>query len=489
MIDPEIAWQALIARDRRFDGLFFVGVVSTGIYCRPVCPARSPLKKNCLFFASAGAAEAARFRPCLRCRPELAPGNAPVDKSHRLADRLIQRIEEGLLEERDGLEAIAAEFDLSLRQLRRIVRQELGVSPLALKQTRRMRLARQLLIETMLPITDIAYASGFNSLRRFNEVFRLRYHSTPGALRKNVNALSCSQPADSATLCISYHPPYDWTAMLDFLRLHIMQQVEAVEENSYRRTVQLNDCRGWICVSHRPEKQALQVEFSTSLTPELPLLLRRVRDLFDLDAQPLSINAHLAQDPLLVPGLTDNPGLRVPGAFDAFELGVRAILGQQVSVKASTTLSSRFASAFGESCDTPFAGLTRFTAQPSRIASATVDEIASLGIVSARSRAIIAFAQAWVGGELGLQTAQPAEEIMKNLVALPGIGPWTAHYIAMRALHWPDAFPKEDIAIRNSLGRVSAAEAEARSQQWRPWRSYAVMHIWQRVIADRIKSA
>lgn len=487
MLDPEIAWQALTSRDTRFDGVFFVGVTSTGIYCRPVCPVKAPQLKNCLFFGSAEAAEKAHFRPCLRCRPELAPGNAPVDYPHRVADRLIQRIEEGMLEEREGLEAIAAEFGLSLRQLRRIVQQELGVSPLELKQTRRMLLAKQLLTETSLPVTQVAYASGFSSLRRFNDVFQARYRMTPSALRKGASAPSPGSSDDSATLRLAYRPPYDWAAMLDFLQTHVMKEVESVQDGVYRRTVALGSCRGWVSVAHLPQKCALQVTFSTSLTPVLPLLLRRLRDLFDLNAQPLRIAERLQQDALLAPSLALNPGLRVPGAFDAFELGVRAIIGQQVSVKAATTVSSRFAAAFGEPCETPFPELTRCAPHAARIASATVDDIAPLGIVSARSRAIIAFAQACAAGSLRFNATQSPEEVMRELVSLPGIGPWTAHYIAMRALRWPDAFPKEDIAVRNNLGGMTPSAAEARSQAWRPWRSYAVMHIWKNLTAVKAK--
>lgn len=479
MLDPDSAYQALTSRDTRFDGVFYVGVTSTGIYCRPVCPVKPPMRKNCLFFTSAEAAEKANFRPCLRCRPELAPGNAPVDNAHRVADRLVQRIEEGLLEEHEGLDEIAAEFGLSSRQLRRIVQQELGVSPLELKQTRRMLLAKQLLTETRLPIIDIAFASGFSSLRRFNDVFQARYRMTPGALRKEVNQPVQAHPGDVAQLRLSYRPPYDWPATLGYLQQRLMKEVEAVEGDVYRRTVALGNYRGWISVSHLAAKNALSVEFSTSLTPVLPALLRRLRDLFDLNAQPLLIAAHLRQDPLLTDSIHHYPGLRVPGAFDGFELGVRAILGQQVTVKAATTLSSRFAQAFGEPCVTPFADLSRYSARPQRVADATIDEIAGLGIVSARARAIQAFASACAAGTLRFNATLTPDEIMTLLVSLPGIGPWTAHYIAMRALRWPDAFPKEDIAIRKNLGGLSPRAAEQRSQQWRPWRSYAVMHIWK----------
>lgn len=479
MFDPDTAYQALTSRDSRFDGVFFVGVTSTGIYCRPICPVKAPMQKNCLFFASAEAAEKAHFRPCMRCRPELAPGSAPVDSHHRIADRLIRRIEEGLLEEQETLAAIAAEFNLSERQLRRVVQQELGVSPLELRQTRRMLLAKQLLTETTLPVTEIAYASGFRSLRRFNDVFQARYRMTPSRLRRQNQPDAVSTLQESAELRLSYRPPYDWEAMLLFLQQHIMQDVEWVHDDAYHRTVRLGACRGWVRVSHLPQKQALLVQFTTTLTPVLPALLRRLRDLFDLDAQPLRIREHLGQDPLLAESFERYPGLRVPGAFDGFELAVRAILGQQVTVKAGTTLSSRLAGRFGEPLTTPWPALSRLSPTPAALADATIDDIAGLGIVSARSHAILSLAQICASGALRFNGAGHPDIVQQQLLALKGIGPWTASYIAMRALRWPDAFPKEDIAIRNNLGGVSAKVAELMSQVWRPWRSYAVLHIWK----------
>ncbi len=486
MFDHDTAYQALISRDSRFDGLLYVGVTSTGIYCRPICPVRKPMLKNCCFFSSAEAAEKAQFRPCLRCRPELAPGFAPVDNHHRIADRLIRRVEEGMLEEQTSLAEIAAEFFLSERQLRRVIQQELGVSPLELRQTRRMLLAKQLLTETALPITEIAWASGFRSLRRFNDVFQNRYRMTPSALRKQSQPEAASLPQQSATLQLSYRPPYDWEAMLEFLASHVMQQAEWVAEGAYHRTVALGSCRGWVRVSALPGKDALQVEFTTSLTPVLPALLRRLRDLFDLDAQPQAINDLLSRDPLLAESIARHPGLRVPGAFDAFELSIRAILGQQVTVKAATTLSSRLTERFGEPLITPWPELSRLSPDPATLAAASIDDIAVLGIASAaRSAAIKALAEACDSGTLRFNGSLPPDVVVQQLLALKGVGPWTASYIAMRALRWPDAFPKEDIAIRNNLGGVTARAADALSQKWRPWRSYAVQHIWKSLMPEK----
>lgn len=480
MIEPDIAYQALTSRDTRFDGVFFVGVTSTGIYCRPICPVKAPQQKNCLFFASAEAAEKASFRPCLRCRPELAPGNAPVDNSHRVADLLVQRLEEGAIDETESLEEVASQFNLSLRQLRRIVHKELGVSPLELRQTRRLLLAKQLLTETSLPITEIAYASGFTSLRRFNDVFSRCYRMSPGRLRKTAGTDDIALSLTSTSMLeLSYRPPYDWQLMLDFLRQRAMLHVEYIDGASYGRTVSLGKYRGWIRVTQHAKKPALQVEFTHSLLAVLPMLLRRLRNLFDLDAQPEHIDAALRQDSLLADSVANFPGLRVPGAFDGFEMAVRAILGQQITVKAATTLSGRFANAFGEPIDTPFPELSRLAPGAARIHTATLDEVASLGIISARSKCILALAEACRGGTLILDACPWPQKIIEQLKALPGIGDWTAQYVAMRALRWPDAFPAGDIIIRNNLGGVSAKVAEQRAAVWQPWRSYAVMHIWR----------
>ncbi|WP_034913462.1 DNA-3-methyladenine glycosylase 2 [Erwinia sp. 9145] len=480
MIDETIAWRALISRDARFDGVFYVGVTSTGIYCRPVCPVKPPRPENCLFFSSAEAAEKAAFRPCLRCRPELAPGNAPMERSQRIADRLVQRFEDGLSDDAEGLDEIAALFALSPRQLRRIVHKELGVSPLALRQTRRLLLAKQLLTETDLPVTEIALASGFASLRRFNDAFSKHYRMPPGRLRKHIRqSPDALLSGGTSTLLMSYRPPFDWLSLLAFLRLRAMKGVESVDESSYARTVRSGAHTGWVRVTHAPEKNGLRVEFTHSLTPVLPALLRRLRNLFDLTAHPDRIIAHLSQDPLLSASVEKSPGLRVPGAFDGFEMVTRAILGQQITVKAATTLGGRFAEAFGEPIVTPFPALSHLAPQPERVAAASTDAIASLGIISARAKTLIACAEACVEGSLSLDTAVHPEEIIERLIALPGIGAWTAKYIAMRALRWPDAFPEGDVVIRKNLGGVTAKEAEALSQAWRPWRSYAVMHIWK----------
>ena len=473
--------RALEARDARFDGIFFVGVTSTGIYCRPICPAKTTKPANRRFFDSAQEAEQGGFRPCLRCRPELAPGNAPVDDAQRIARLIVQRLEEGSLDDNAGLEAIAEQFELSSRQIRRIVQKELGVPPIQLLLTRRLLLAKQLLTETTLPIAEVAFASGFASLRRFNDAFTRRYGMPPTRLRRKATEDGpLVAERQTSTLQLSYRAPYDWAGILGFLRGRALVGIEHVSDSAYARTVHLGDVKGWIRLTQSPTRHALLLELTHSLMPVLPALLARVRALFDLDARPDLIARHLARDARLSRAVKANPGLRVPGAFNGFEMGLRAILGQQVTVKAATTIACRFVETFGEPIVTPFPELHRLTPAPARVAAASLDDVARHGIVAARSRSIIALAAAHESGELSLDggTHHKPDDAIRRMTELPGIGAWTAHYIAMRALRWPDAFPKEDIAIRNNLGGVSAKEAEALSQAWRPWRSYAVMHIW-----------
>ncbi len=472
-------YNAYASRDPRFDGVFFVGVTSTKIYCRPVCPAKTPRRKNCRFFASAAAAEKDSFRPCLRCRPELAPGNAPMDDGQRIADLVVRRIEEGVIDGSAKLEDIAAQFEVSSRQLRRIVQKELGVSPIDLIQTRRLLLAKQLLTETALSVTEIAFASGFSSLRRFNDAFVGRYRMPPTKLRREAADATKLTATDTSTIQLGYRPPYDWPGILNFLALRAFKNIECVSGQTYCRTVRLGKHKGWVRVSDAPDKHALKIEFTNSLTPVLPALIGRLRNLFDLSARPEIIAKCLMEDKTLGHAVGTDPGLRVPGAFDGFELALRAVLGQQVSVKAATTLAGRLTEAYGEEIETPFVDLRRLSPRPERLAGADADKI-SMGIVSTRANTIHALAQAVASGNLKLEAGAHPERMIERLTSIAGIGHWTAHYIAMRALRWTDAFPKTDLVLRNNLGGVSARQAEEMSQAWRPWRSYAVLHIWNR---------
>ena len=485
MTDNTAHYNAYAARDPRFDGVFFIGVTSTKIYCRPICPAKTPKQSNCRFFDSPAAAEEAAFRPCLRCRPELAPGSAPIDDAHRIAHLMGQHMDETLIDDVISVEEIAGQFELSSRQLRRILRKELGLSPSAMLQTRRLLLAKQLLTDTELPITEVAYASGFASLRRFNDVFKKQYKMPPSHLRKVAGSYAPQlASANTSTVQLIYRPPYDWQGILDFLRARMLKGAEWITQDSYSRTVKLGKHTGWVAVKHAPDKRALMVEFTHSLIPVLPALLGRLRNLFDLSARPDLINAHLSQDKMLKKLITQNPGQSVTGAFDGFELAVRAILGQQVTVKAATTLACRFVEAFGQNIQTPFPHLNRLAPLAGRLANTTIDDVAKLGIVSARANSIILLAQACEDDTLQLNAGVLPDHLINKLSMIPGIGPWTAHYTAMRALCWPDAFPKEDIAVRNNLGGVTAKQAEKLAQAWSPWRSYAVFHIWRNSVRD-----
>lgn len=481
--DTAALYNALVSRDPRFDGVFYIGVTSTGIYCRPVCTAKTPKAANCRFFDSAEAAESANFRPCLRCRPELAPGNAPVDDSRRIASLLVHRIEEGMLDRSgvDGgqwMERVAKQFGWSSRQIRRVVQKELGVSPMELLQTRRLLLAKQLLTETRLPIAEVAHASGYASLRRFNDAFGRRYGLPPTRFRRAAGAGNVTAASDTFDLQLGYRAPFDWESLLDFLRARQTQGVEHVADDAYLRTVRLGEHRGWVEVRNDETRRALRVTLPHALTPVLPALLGRLRNLFDLAARPDVIAAHLGRSRRLRAAVARHPGLRVPGAFDGFELAMRAVLGQQITVKAATTLSGRIAKSFGDDILTPHAELSRLAPSARRMAMATSDELIAQGVMPARAACIIGLARAIDGG-LVLEPGANPDEAIPRLTALPGIGSWTAHYIAMRALRWTDAFPKEDIVIRRRLGDVTAQEAEKLSEAWRPWRSYATLYLWR----------
>lgn len=477
-LSPAALYDAYAARDPRFDGVFYIGVTSTGIYCRPVCTARTPKATNCRFFDTAEGAEKARFRPCLRCRPELAPGLAPVDDASRIAAMIVQHTNEGAPGRENGLERLAARFGWSSRQIRRIVTRELGVSPMELVLTRRLLLAKQLLTDTALPVTEVAFASGFASVRRFNDAFGRRYGMPPSRLRKAGDVGGAASSAGTLALALAYRAPYDWEGVLRFLGARAMQGVEHVGDDAYHRTVHIGAHRGWVRVARAPDRDALRVELPHHLAPVLPAVLGRLRNLFDLAARPDVINATLGADPVLAAFVGRTPGMRVPGAFDGFELAVRAILGQQVSVKAATTFGGRFATAFGDAVDTPFASLEKTAPTPARIAALQPADVAAIGIVAARARTIVAIATEVASGRLVLDPGADVDRTVAQLVQLPGIGPWTASYIAMRALRAPDAFPREDLVLRRRLGDCTPAQAASRAERWRPWRSYATMHLW-----------
>ncbi|HEY6132528.1 MAG TPA: Ada metal-binding domain-containing protein [Rubrivivax sp.] len=472
------AYAALLARDARFDGRLFVGVKSTGIYCRPVCRVRTPLQRNCRFFANAAGAEAAGFRPCLRCRPELAPGLSLVDSSQVLAHHAARLIDDAVHDGQDlYLPAAAARLGVTDRHLRRVFQQAHGVSPVDYLGTRRLLLAKQLLTDTTLPVTAVAHASGFASLRRFNAAFADRYRLSPSALRKE--RPGAPSAADGAlTVRLGYRPPYDVDGVLRFFSDRRIAGVEAVEGLTLRRTLAVQRSgqvlAGWLAGRFVPERHELHVSVSPSLVPVLGTVLQRLRHALDLDADPALIDPVMATLPR-----PPRAGLRVASGVDGFEMGVRVILGQQVTVAAARTLTQRLVDTLGEPVETPFADLGRLFPTAAVLAAAAPEQIGRLGIVRQRVHALQALAAAVNDGDLSLQRGAPLEPTLAALRALPGIGEWTVQLIAMRALAWPDAFPCTDIGVLNALGTRDLKAVESMAQAWRPWRAYAVMGLWQ----------
>lgn len=478
-MERDRCYRAVRARDRRFDGVFFTCVETTGIYCRPICPARLPGKDRCEFVRTAAQAERAGFRACLRCRPELAPGNASVDAKARCVRVALQRIQGGYLNQH-SVEDLAVLVGVSARHLRRSMESELGVSPVELAQTQRLSLAKQLLQDTDISLANLAMASGFGSVRRFNAVFATHFGRAPSAIRRR------SVPeSGSVTIRLEYRPPLEWPTMLAYLRARSIPGVESVDEESYARTVKLNGIPGWIEVRAVADKPALCATLSLNLVPCLSRVVPKLRSLFDLDARPDLVAAHLQDDAILRPSLQRLPGLRVPGTFDPFELGVRAILGQQISVAGATTLSGRFAHSFGEVLDQSTPRLNNVFPSASKVATLSLSKVRAIGLPERRAATILAFAKATSEGTFDSAGAHDASEVIKRIQELPGIGPWTAQYYAMRALSWPDAFPAGDLGLRKALGVKTASQASSKSAAWSPWRAYGAMHLWQSGVSHR----
>jgi AraC family transcriptional regulator of adaptative response / DNA-3-methyladenine glycosylase II len=468
-LNSETCYRALLARDARFDGTFFVGVSTTGIYCRPVCPARTPGRDRCTFYSSAAAAELAKFRPCLRCRPELAPGKAHVDAVGHLASKAFSRIEDGILNE-ISVDELASELGVTGRHLRRAVESEYGVNPIQLAQTQRLLTAKRLLTDTQLSIGEVAFAAGFSSLRRFNTLFQDRYRMSPSSIRRSTKQLVTRE----TLLCETpYRDPFDWEAMLTFLSRRAVKGVEEVTESSYRRTMSLKGHRGILSVECDRNRKVLKIEVSTSLAAVLPSVVARVKRLFDTSTDPGPILQRLG------PLASGRTGLRVPGAIDGFEVAVRGILGQQVSVAGATTIAGRLVAKFGDPIDSSWPKLTHTFPSAELLAATTADEISILGMPRKRGETIVALASAVASGEIVLRPGKAVEPILESLRKLPGVGEWTAQYIAMRALSWPDAFPYSDLGVRKALNLTSDREVLAIAEDWRPWRAYATFHLWQ----------
>lgn len=477
--DHRTCEQARLSRDPRFDGLFFTAVSSTGIYCRPVCPAPAPKPENVTYYAAASAAEAAGFRPCLRCRPELAPGDGTWRRGDEVVARALKLIDTGLLAEQP-LSVLAARVDVGERQLRRLFSDRLGTSPMGVHATRRLLFAKQLLTETRLPVTEVAMAAGFGSLRRFNTVFKDSYRMAPRELRMR-------EPREAAgetlVLRLGYRPPYDFPAMLDFLRGRALPGVEHVDGASYARVVGPAAAPGWLRVSAWPRgEHALRLELRNVAASGMLAVVERLRRMFDLDADPQAIAGALRGDVRLRPLLRKRPGLRIPSGWDGFEIAIRAVIGQQVSVAAARTFTARLAQAFGEPLTGPLHGDLHTHLFPTPQALAEAD-LTAIGLTRARAATLRTVARAVLDGRVDFDAGTTLDQFVQRWTALPGIGPWTAHYLALRGLGHPDAFPAEDLVLQKALPndgtRLSARQLGQHAQTWRPWRGYAVLHLWK----------
>ena len=476
-LDRHACERARLTRDARFDGLFFTAVTSTGIYCRPVCPAPAPKTQNVRYYDSAAAAAAAGFRPCLRCRPEAAPGSPLHRAKSELVTGALRLIEQGALD--DGtLPQLAARVGVGERHLRRVFAEELGASPLDVAATRRLLFAKQLLGETALPMTAIAQASGYASLRRFNAAFSAAYGKPPRDIRRG--RTDAGTDVNELMLRLPFRAPYDFAHLLEFYGRRTIPGVEIVDADEYRRSFVVDGVPGWFSVAPIAGDSALALRVHHPHSSALGTIAARVKRMFDVDADPRAIATMFRRSELMKPLIKRWPGQRLPGAWDGFELAVRAVLGQQISVAAARTLAARVAATYG----TPYAdgaavGLPMLFPTPDALVDAPLE---MHGITRARAATIHTLACAVLDGRVQFRPEQALAAFENDLVALPGIGPWTAHYIAMRALTQPDAFPAADLILRRSAGQgrtLSTRELEVLSEEWRPWRAYAVMLLWR----------
>lgn len=477
-LDHDACYRALRLRDPRFDGRFFTAVRTTGIYCRPVCPARTPKSCNVVFYSTAAAAQEAGFRPCLRCRPETAPDLGAWRGTSNTVSRALRLIEMGALDDA-SIDELATRLGVGERQLRRLFRQHLGASPISVAQTRRVLLAKQLIHETRLPMAQIAFASGFGSIRRFNEIFRSLYQRAPGELRRGQKPDIRLGPGDELVLLLRYRPPYDWAAMLSFLRQRAIPGIEQVSADSYARSIQLDGSQGTVRVEPAGYG-ALRARIRFPQLSALPKIIARLRRVFDLAADTDAISAHLAQDPMLAPLVRARPGLRVPGAWDGFELAVRAVLGQQITVPGAVRLAGLLVAAHSQRLREPVGALTHVFPLPQALAEVN---LAMLGMPASRASTLNALAAAVSADPHFFDANRDLDEAIAQLRSVRGIGDWTAQYIALRQLREPDAFPQGDLGLIRALAareghRRSAAQLLTRASVWRPWRAYAAQYLW-----------
>lgn len=477
----EACYRALQSRDSRFDGQIFVGISSTGVYCRPVCPARTPKFVNCRFFSSAAAAQEAGFRPCLRCRPETAPELAPWRGTTNTVSRALALIAEGALDGHGkSVENLAERLGVGGRQLRRLFLQQLGASPISVAQTRRVLFAKQLVHDTQMPVKEIAAAAGFSSLRRFNDVFLTSFLQPPRSLR---GTRAAKQAGREVVLHLRYRPPFDWESILDFLRARAIAGVELVEDGIYFRTIEIGGATGTLAVNHLPKLDSIGVKIRFPNVKSFAAIVARVRRRFDLGADIGTIEEHLSSDPALARLILKRPGLRVPGGWDGFETAVRAVLGQQISVVAAIRLAARLVELHGRRVPEALRlhpALTHTFPTARRLATAS-----SLGLAmpAARLAALQAIANAAMNDPNLFHPRARIEETAARLVAIRGIGEWSAQYIALRAVREMDAFPATDIGLLRGAAaldgtRLTPSNLLTRAEAWRPWRAYAAQHLW-----------
>lgn len=475
-LDTEALDRARISRDPRFDGKFFIAVTSTGIYCRPICPSPTSKSSNVRYYPTAAAAAEAGFRPCLRCRPEAAPGTPAWLGTSAVVRRALRLIDDGALDD-TTVNNLAARVGVGARHLDRLFLQYVGAPPIAVAQTRRLHFAKHLLDETSLPITQIALAAGFGSIRRFNTAFQKTYARAPRELRKRPRGESVTDARDEVVLRLAFRPPYHWNQVHDFLATRALPGVERVDALGYARTVALSTGPAVVCIRPLESEDALELRVRGAPPASLFQLSSTARRTFDLAADPAAIALTFKSDPLLSPLVSKRPGLRIPGAWEPFECAVRAVLGQQVSVAAARTLAVRLVARAGQQVATGTAGLTHLFPSPVQLDAANLD---GLGITGARIRAIKAMARAVM--EQRLDFSLPAADVASALALLPGFGDWTAQYVSLRALGEPDAFLSGDLVLRRVAGPdgapLTARLLAARAEAWRPWRGYAVMHLW-----------
>ena len=477
LLNPDDYENARQTRDPRFDGRFFVGVLTTGIYCRPVCPVRVPKKENVQLYKSAAAAAAAGFRPCLRCRPESSPGTPAWSGASWKVSRGLQLIDQGFLDE-NSVDELAEQLGVGPRQLSRLFNDHLGASPVEVAQTRRLHFAKKLIDETDMNLSEICFASGFGSVRRFNAVFSKTYNRSPKQLREKGN--TTAKQVGLIEISLSYRPPYDWPAILAFLAYRAIPGVEAVTESSYARTFRLDDKAGHFVANFDAEAHQVHLKISYPDTRNLYHIIDRVRSLFDLRADSAEIDTFLAQDALLRPMVGRFPGQRVPGCWSGFEVAVRAILGQQVTVKAASTLVARIAERYGRPYDCELKGLTYTFPEPEELMDA---DLSGMGIVGQRIAAIQAVARMVAAGELRMDCGVDTETFVEKICSIKGIGEWTAQYIAMRALNDPNAFPHSDLILRRAATApgetLPPKQLRERAEPWQPWRAYCVILLWR----------